>query len=129
MPRLALLFDLDGTIIDSIGLLLESMEAAFVGRVLRPSRVEWIAGIGTPLRTQLAEWSDHPDDVELLVDQYRSYQDMHLESMTTLYPDVAETLAWARAAGHVLGIVTSKGRGMTDRSLRHVGLESAFERL
>ena len=127
MSRLALLFDLDGTLIDSIDLLLECMEAAFAGRERRPTRAEWTAGIGTPLRTQLAEWSDHPDDVEMLVDQYRSHQDVHLERMTTLYPDVLETLAWARAAGHATAIVTSKGRGMTDRSLRHVGIEHAFD--
>jgi pyrophosphatase PpaX len=127
MTRLALLFDLDGTLIDSIDLLLECMEAAFAGRTRRPSRAEWTAGIGTPLRTQLAEWSEHPDDVEALVDQYRAYQDIHLERMTALYPDVAETLAWARNAGHATGIVTSKGRGMTDRSLRHVGIAGAFD--
>ncbi|MBL0169994.1 MAG: HAD-IA family hydrolase [Gemmatimonadaceae bacterium] len=127
MTRLALLFDLDGTLIDSIGLLLECMEAAFANRERRPSRAQWTAGIGTPLRTQLAEWSDGPGDVEALVEQYRAYQDLHLERMTSLFPDVAETLAWARHAGHVTAIVTSKGRGMTNRSLRHVGIADAFD--
>ena len=127
MSPLALLFDLDGTLIDSIDLLLDSMEAAFARRERRPTRAQWTAGIGTPLRTQLAEWSDDARDIESLVDQYRAYQDLHLEPMTSLFPDVAETLTWARDAGHVTAIVTSKGRGMTDRSLRHVGLERAFD--
>ena len=127
MPPLALLFDLDGTLIDSIELLLQCMEAAFTNRARRPTRDQWTAGIGTPLRTQLAEWSDGPDDVECLVDQYRAYQDVHLERMTSCFPEVTETLAWARDAGHATAIVTSKGRGMTDRSLRHVGLLNAFD--
>lgn len=127
MPKLALLFDLDGTLIDSIGLLVDCMEAAFRNRVRRPTREQWTAGIGTPLRTQLAEWCDSPEDVAAMVVQYREHQDRHLERMTTLFPEVQETLAWARSAGHATAIVTSKGRGMTDRSLRHVGLDQAFD--
>ena len=127
MLPLALLFDLDGTLIDSIGLLLDCMDAAFADRTRRPTRAQWTAGIGTPLRTQLAEWSDDPADIELLVDHYRAYQDVHLERMTSLFPEVAETLEWARGAGHVTAIVTSKGRGMTDRSLQHVGLGESFD--
>jgi pyrophosphatase PpaX len=127
MTRLALLFDLDGTLIDSIGLLLDCMDSAFAGRSKRPTRAEWTAGIGTPLRTQLAEWADSPEDINSLVEGYRTYQDAHLERLTSLFPDVAETLAWATAQGHATALVTSKGRVMTDRSLRHVGLHDAFD--
>ncbi len=127
MSRLAILFDLDGTLIDSIDLLLESMEAAFADRARRPTRAEWTAGIGTPLRTQLAEWCETPEDVADMVERYRAYQDRHLERLTTLFPEVSDTLDWARASGHATAIVTSKGRGMTARSLQHVGLEGAFD--
>ena len=127
MSRLALLFDLDGTLIDSIGLLLDCMEYTFAERERRPTRAEWTAGIGTPLRTQLAEWCDTPGDVDDLVDRYRTHQDLHLERLTSLYPGVADTLQWVRNEGHATAIVTSKGRGMTDRSLRHVGLHEMFD--
>ena len=127
MSKLAVLFDLDGTLIDSIDLLLQSMEAAFAGRVRRPTRPQWVAGIGTPLRTQLREWCYSDEEVSLLVEGYRRYQDLHLEALTTLYPGVAEVVAWVREQGHQTGIVTSKGRGMTDRSLHHVGLEGLFD--
>lgn len=127
MPITALLFDLDGTLIDSIELLLRSMEAAFVDHRPRPTRAQWTAGIGTPLRTQLAEWCDTDDQVVALVDRYREYQDQNLESLTTLFPGVAETVAWAREAGLKTAIVTSKGRVMTARSLAHVDLQDAFD--
>lgn len=127
MPPLALLFDLDGTLIDSIGLLLECMEATFVGRTRRPTTAQWTAGIGTPLRTQLAEWCDSPEEVAAMVERYRAHQDLHLERLTSLFPDVRETLQWARSAGHATAIVTSKGRGMTARSLQHVGIADAFD--
>lgn len=129
--RHALLFDLDGTLIDSIGLLLECMEFAFEPRTQagtrRPTTAQWVAGIGTPLRTQLAEWCEAESEVDALVTRYRDYQDLHLERLTTAFPGVPEMLAWARAEGHPTAIVTSKGRGMTDRSLRHVGLLDAFD--
>ncbi|MBL0890835.1 MAG: HAD-IA family hydrolase [Gemmatimonadaceae bacterium] len=124
---IALLFDLDGTLIDSIGLLLECMQYAFAERARRPGTAEWVAGIGTPLRTQLAEWCEGPDDVEAMVARYRDYQDLHLERLTSPFPAVLDTLAWARREGHPTAIVTSKGQGMTWRSLQHVGLGEAFD--
>lgn len=127
MSRHALLFDLDGTLIDSIGLLLESMRFAFEGRERAPTTAEWVAGIGTPLRTQLAEWCDGAAEVESLVVRYRDYQGIHLPRLTTAYPGVLDTIAWARAQGHATALVTSKGRGMTARSLEHVGLQGAFD--
>jgi pyrophosphatase PpaX len=123
----ALLFDLDGTLIDSIGLLLDCMRFAFTGRERAPTTAQWVAGIGTPLRTQLAEWCDDDADVAAMVDRYREYQDLHLERLTTAYPAVLDTLAWARSEGHPIALVTSKGKGMTARSLGHVGLAEAFD--
>ncbi|MBC8085691.1 MAG: HAD-IA family hydrolase [Phycisphaerae bacterium] len=127
MKPLALLFDLDGTLIDSITLLVESMEFAFVNRTHRPTVAYWTAGIGKPLRVQMAEWAADVDDVEALVERYREYQSLHLESLTTVYPNVQEVLEWGRARGHRIGLVTSKGRGMTDRSLAHARLDSLFD--
>ena len=127
MTRLALLFDLDGTLIDSIELLLDCMRFAFADRTHAPTRAEWVAGIGTPLRTQLAEWAAEEADVDALVARYREYQELHLERLTTAYPGVLDTLAWAHANGHATGIVTSKGKVMTARSLGHVGLANAFD--
>ena len=127
MSRHALLFDLDGTLIDSIDLLVESMRFAFAGRDRTPTTAEWIAGIGTPLRTQLAEWCDGAEEVESVVARYRDYQGIHLPRLTTIYPGVRETMTWAKAQGHGTALVTSKGRGMTARSLEHVGLVGAFD--
>ena len=127
MTPLALLFDLDGTVIDSIELLLDCMDHAFADRARRPTRLQWTATIGTPLRTQLAEWCDTESEIDALVHRYREFQDVHLESMTSLFPGVADTLAWARTAGHATAIVTSKGKIMTARSLKCVDLEHAFD--
>ena len=59
--------------------------------------------------------------------RYREFQGSHLERLTTIYPNVLDTLTWAKTRGHALGLVTSKGIGMTERSLSHVGLAGMFE--
>lgn len=125
--RFALLFDLDGTLLDTIDLLLDCMEYAFAGRAHVPTRAEWTAGIGTPLRGQMREWHVAEHEVEDVVARYRTHQDAHLERMTRVFPGADDVLRWARAEGIPTAVVTSKGRGMTERSLRHVGLLDAFD--
>jgi len=57
----AVLFDLDGTLIDSVGLLLSSMRYAFEGFAgATPTDAEWIAGIGTPLMIQIGAYGRTP---------------------------------------------------------------------
>lgn len=123
----ALLFDLDGTLIDSIQLLLDCVGYAFQGRSRAPTRAQWVAGIGTPLRSQLAQWCDSEQEIDDLIERYRAYQDLHLEELTTLYPGVMDVLTWLRERGHPMAIVTSKGTGMTERSLRHVRIDGLFD--
>jgi pyrophosphatase PpaX len=120
---LTVLFDLDGTLIDTVELLLDSVRHAFRGRTGRiPTEAEWVAGIGTPLATQLRPYA--ADDAELasLVEGYRTYQREHHDRLTRPFPDALETVATLRSRGHPLGIVTSKGDEIAHRSLTHVGL-------
>lgn len=104
-----------------------SMEHAFEGRDRAPTRAQWTAGIGTPLRTQLADWCEDDDVLESIVSRYRDFQALHLERLTSAYPGVLNFLQWARESGYATGLVTSKGRGMTDRSLQHVGLAGLLD--
>ncbi len=123
----AVLFDLDGTLLDSIGLLLECMEYAFAGRQVVPTRELWTAGIGTPLRVQMREFSVDEHEIESVVARYRTHQHANLERLTTLFPGAHEVVHTLRESGVKTGVVTSKGRGMTLRSLAHVGLADAFD--
>src|SRR4051794_2714656 len=63
----AVLFDLDGTLIDSIALLLASMKHTFQGRPRKPTDEEWIEGLGTPLPKQLTPFVESDEDRERLV--------------------------------------------------------------
>lgn len=120
----AVLFDLDGTLIDSIGLLLASVKHTFAGREDRaPTEEEWIAGIGTPLAEQLRPFVESEEDAAELVNRYRIYQRQHHDALTTAYDGVLETLEQLSDWGHPMGVVTSKSNEMMERGLRHTGLD------
>jgi pyrophosphatase PpaX len=126
MPRLALLFDLDGTLIDSIGLLVASMEYAYEGRAQRPPVDEWIAAIGTPLDAMLGRWAKDADDVLQLRARYREFQFANHDAMTTAYPGVVDTIRALHAEGHALAVVTSKLAVGASRSLEFIGIADCF---
>ena len=122
----AVLFDLDGTLVDSIDLLVTSMEYAFDGRTWRPPIDEWVAMIGTPLDTMLAHWADGPDDVQALRARYREFQLANHDAMTRAYPGAVDAVRALHASGVLLAIVTSKLEGGARRSLGFVGIEACF---
>ena len=96
--RIAVLFDLDGTLVDSIDLLVASMEYAFSDRVRRPPVSEWKAGIGTPLDSMIRPWAEDEADVVFLRERYREYQIANHDARTSAYPGVVETVS-RRAVG------------------------------
>ena len=117
----AVLFDLDGTLIDSIGLLLECMHHAFEGRTPAPTDEEWIATLGTPLRKQLAAYIDSDAEIETVTAKYRTYQRERHDSLTKSYPGVNEVILELHRRGHPMGVVTSKSNEMMDRGLEWLG--------
>lgn len=125
--RYAVLFDLDGTLVDSIGLLIASMEYAFEGRAHRPSVPEWTAMIGTPLDRMLAHWAVDAEDVLQLRARYREHQLVHHDLMVTAYPHSVDTVRALHAEGFALAVVTSKLEAGARRALRLIGVEECFE--
>jgi pyrophosphatase PpaX len=119
----AVLFDLDGTLIDSIGLLLKCVHHTFEGRTPAPTDEEWIAGIGTPLARQLAPYTKNDEDIKQLTARYRSFQRQQHDSFTSAFPGVVETITELDRRGHPMGIVTSKSNEMMHRGLSWVGID------
>lgn len=122
-PLKAVLFDLDGTLFDSIELLLSSMTYAFAefdGR--RPSREEWITGIGTPLVTQLAAYARDDAELILLRDRYRAFQAREHDRLARAFPTALPVLRTLQERGLAMAIVTSKGNQLAQQALDVTGM-------
>jgi pyrophosphatase PpaX len=129
MPTLqTILFDLDGTLIDSVRLILDSYHHTLAAHGLPPrTDEEWLRGVGTPLRVQFADWADDPDTLEALIATYREYNLAHHDRMVTVYPGVVDAVTRIKAAGLTTGLVTSKNRQGALRGLALVKLEQMMD--
>ncbi|MFO0760122.1 MAG: HAD-IA family hydrolase [Byssovorax sp.] len=128
-PRFqAVLFDLDGTLIDSIRLILDSFHHTFTrfGIPLR-SDAEWLAGIGTPLLKVLAPYASDEVPLDTLIDAYRAYNLEHHDARVAAYPGASEAVRALAGAGVRLGVVTSKNQAGTARGLRVAGIEDLMK--
>lgn len=130
MSKSALLFDLDGTVVDSIELIVRAAEYAYDGREgPRPTRAEWMALIGTPLAPMLRRWARDEVDVTFLWDRYREFQVAHHDRLVTAYPGVVPLVRRLHARGHRLAIVSSKLEAGIRRSLDFIEITDCFATL
>jgi pyrophosphatase PpaX len=110
------LFDLDGTLIDSIDLIVESFQHTLSVNGMAPASDERIRqGIGTPLVAQLATWTTDAALIERLMMTYRAYNNTHHDARVRPYPGTADAVRALAGAGVRLGVVTSKNRPGTVR--------------
>jgi len=126
-----LIFDWDGTLVDSIGRIVESMRVAARGCDLEPrsdAAIKGIIGLGLPeaIRTL------YPDlqDSHLLDRARRLYSDHYLtleSEPSPLFPGVCETLETFRCAGYRLAVATGKTRKGLDRVLAGRGWQEYFD--
>jgi pyrophosphatase PpaX len=122
----AVVFDLDGTVVDSVELIILSFQHAIrevLGREI--SRVDAIAWVGMPLREQMERFS--PEQAERLVDVYREFNHREHDRMLTLYEGIQDLLYGLRKAGVKVGLVTSKSRFTTQMAFDLTGIEVYFD--
>jgi pyrophosphatase PpaX len=121
------LFDLDGTLVDTVPFILAAVAHAFAAEPGAPTEAEWIEGIGTPLRDQLARFAATPERVAPLYQRYRDFWLQHHDAMTRLFPGAGEAVRALKGAGHPIGVVTAKIEVGAERTLRHVGLRDQVD--
>ena len=116
------LFDLDGTILDTNELIIQSFLHALRG-IAPPEfgREHIIPSMGMPLEHQLRLFSGR-EQVEDLIAAYRAFNLREHDAYVKPFPLVGEVLAELRRGGLRLGVVTTKMRLTTEKGLRFVGI-------
>ncbi len=122
------LFDLDGTLIDSIDLILRSYRHTLrTHRGVEPPDELWLKGLGTPIRVQLRQWSEDAGEIEAMAQTYTTYNLAHHDALVRPYDGIVGAVTRLKQRGKQLGLVTSKSRSGAQRGLRVSGIETAFE--
>ena len=121
-----ILFDCDGTLMDSHVAIVRAMQKAFCQFSLpEPSEKAVFEVIGLSLDRAIFQLADSRDMIEEIKFAYReNYR--AAESELKLYPDVHDTLQVLRQRGYWLGVVTGKSMAGLQRVLDAFDLQDYF---
>jgi len=121
-------FDWDGTLMDSAAAIVRSIVAAATDLGLpEPSeeRARYVIGLGLTDALSHAVPELKVEDYPRMVERYR-YHYLSGDAQLALFPGVDEMLAWLGASGHMVAVATGKSRAGLQRALAHSGLEAHF---
>jgi phosphoglycolate phosphatase len=128
--RVALVvFDLDGTLIDSLADLTAAVNHVLRGSALPelpPEVVASYVGEGARLLVQRALGAAHRDRLDEGLQQFMAYYAAHLLDRTRPYRGVPEMLAALATSGVTLAVLSNKPESMSRAILDGVGLSSRF---
>ena len=124
-----LVFDFDGTLMDTLHDLAESasdLAEAYGGQRLDDTAVAWMIGDGAPILVQrvLASAGVEAPQPEALA-RFLEIYDRHILDHTALYPGVLDMLR-ALAPLHDLALLTNKPEASTRTLMAHAGIAGFF---
>jgi pyrophosphatase PpaX len=133
----AILFDLDGTLVDTTDLILRCFSHCWQTVYgLEHSREALIATFGIPLSEAMRRLTREPtiadlavneEMIERLLIEYRSFNIAHHDSLAQPFKDTCRVIEELRARGYLIGVVTSKGRELATRGLKLCSLDGLID--
>ena len=122
----AVLYDLDGTLIDTVPSILKAFQRTFSEVLGEPGDEEYILStIGRPLSEAFYPFEKSVQSE--LFEKCKVYSDEYLRTMAVVFPGITEDLRQLQEKGVRQGVVTSKRKAAADFSISHFGLENIFE--
>jgi phosphoglycolate phosphatase len=126
-PRPTIVFDLDGTLVDSQRDIVNSFLYAFDELGLeRPSPESALANIGLPLRAMYAEFAPE-EHLTALTAAYRSHYAQHFTDTTAPFPGVLELMQELGSLGITRVVATTKQSASAQALVEAVGLASVLD--
>jgi pyrophosphatase PpaX len=120
-----ILFDLDGTLLDTTELIIKSFQHTIDVNYNRPVDLEIVrAYFGKPLRAALEVLG--PGDVDKLIHTYREFNLQHHDELAKIFAGVAQTIQELYSAGVLLAVVTSKTHTTAIRGLKLFDMDKYF---
>lgn len=121
----AVLFDLDGTLIDTNELIIQTFQTVLNERFPgKYSRETILPFLGPPLYETFQQVD--PTQVDDLIDAYRKWNMENHDAMVQAFPGVVETLENLHARGIKLAIVSTKRNEMIERALNLMNVRQYF---
>ena len=130
MPK-CLLFDLDGTLLDSLPGIAFSIRQACRSVGLPEPNIDLRTLLGPPIRTILSNAvpTDDPALLDRLEQDFRASYDSEGWLKTSCFDGASEALAAIHAEGRRLFVVSNKPRHISVRILEREGLLALFEQI
>jgi len=129
LPKGIIVFDLDGTLVDSSGGIIASLMAAYEACSLIPAELPSAEIIGPPLRETLRLLSPSADEAQLdkLVYSFKTHYDSCGFRQTMSFPGIDEMIQALDRAKIPLHIATNKRKQPTSQILNLMGWSSIFD--
>lgn len=122
------LFDLDGTLADTVDLILLSFRHTMeIHLGAAPPDEEFLKTIGRPLPVQLQDFARSESERQSMLETYVAFQRSIHDDMVRPFPGAIAVVDSLRDAGIPVGIVTSKGHRIGRRTLDVCGLSERID--
>lgn len=124
-----ILYDLDGTLINTNKVIIESFKATFKKHFpnIPLSREKILTFIGPTLQETFGGYTQDLFLIEEMIDTYRRFYVDYEMGNFEIYPGVIETVKKLKQAGYQLGIVTSKFKEAAWPSYTFYSLDDYFD--
>ena len=126
------LFDLDGTLVDSLADLTDAVNHMLTGfgrQQLGPAQVRQLVGKGARNLVQRALSTDSPDEINRGLAAFTEFNALHIADKSRLYPGARELLQQLADDGIRMAVISNKQEALSRLILEALEVEAFFDRI